>query len=452
DDGFTLCAACCDSAGDADFCADDDATCAGCVDAGGTIGETCNGADDDCDGAVDDGFSLGVPCDGPDADLCAEGTFACDGSGGSACNDTTADAIETCNGIDDDCDGVVDEGLVTVRSGTCAIASGSSWASCAITPALGDMSRSFLVFGAASDNDTPNSSNVRCRLASAASIVCERNGTTGAIGIGWQTAEFCAGIAVQHLEPGCGGSVTNVGITPVADTAATFLLTSAERDGVIQSNDDFRTTRLTSVSNVEIQFASGGCGADQTALQVVQWSGASVTRGLAGPVPAGTTAYAVPSLAPVDESRTILLYSYRSNAGGTDMCERMLRGEISGPTSIAFSRGNGAAGCASEAIDAVAWERVEFPVGTFVQEVAATMAAGEYLASVAIAPVDPLRTIVLSGGQWTSGQSIGEGSYGANDVIGAMIGVHALTAATTLSVVRGSSAGTARFTSYVVEF
>ena len=75
--------------------------------------ETCNYRDDDCDGEVDEDFpDLGAPCDGPDADLCPEATYGCAPSGAAvACNDDSADTLETCNALDDDCDGMVDEGL-----------------------------------------------------------------------------------------------------------------------------------------------------------------------------------------------------------------------------------------------------------------------------------------------------------------------------------------------------
>src|SRR5687768_7647074 len=39
--------------------------------------EQCNGRDDDCDNLVDEGFDLGVECDGPDSDMCADGITVC---------------------------------------------------------------------------------------------------------------------------------------------------------------------------------------------------------------------------------------------------------------------------------------------------------------------------------------------------------------------------------------
>jgi hypothetical protein len=71
--------------------------------------ELCNGLDDDCDGEVDEGFHVGESCDGEDSDSCTEGTFACGASGAAVCSDATGSSVELCNGEDDDCDGVVDE-------------------------------------------------------------------------------------------------------------------------------------------------------------------------------------------------------------------------------------------------------------------------------------------------------------------------------------------------------
>jgi hypothetical protein len=146
--------------------------------AGTPTTETCNGVDDDCDGMIDDGFALGTACDGADPDLCTEGMIVCApaaappaptsaatrsscatastttatpastrastwapscdggdtdacaegvlvcGPGGVAvCNDATSSTVETCNGLDDDCQGGVDNGFAV--GGTCTTGVGA---------------------------------------------------------------------------------------------------------------------------------------------------------------------------------------------------------------------------------------------------------------------------------------------------------------------------------------
>jgi hypothetical protein len=81
--------------------------------------ETCNGLDDDCDTLIDEDFpDLGDVCDNGEEGACFEtGTMVCSSNGlTTECN--APDGVpgtETCNGIDDDCDSSIDEGL----GGTC---------------------------------------------------------------------------------------------------------------------------------------------------------------------------------------------------------------------------------------------------------------------------------------------------------------------------------------------
>ena len=78
---------------------------------GSPTSETCDGIDNDCDGHIDEDFNVGTPCDGPDADSCADGIIVCTGLTAAACNDGPGDSPEICDGHDNDCDGHTDEGF-----------------------------------------------------------------------------------------------------------------------------------------------------------------------------------------------------------------------------------------------------------------------------------------------------------------------------------------------------
>ena len=88
--------------------------------------ERCNGQDDDCDGLTDDGYevtavSCGVgACEAVGTRACTAGVEVDDCTPGQPASDDA-----TCDGVDDDCDGATDEDfqgdMVTCGEGACTV-------------------------------------------------------------------------------------------------------------------------------------------------------------------------------------------------------------------------------------------------------------------------------------------------------------------------------------------
>ncbi len=80
-----------------------------------TTAETCDNVDEDCDGVVDEGMlsGVGVACDPSgfgDVGECSQGTTVCS-FGVIVCTGAEGPSSETCNNLDDDCDGTADDGF-----------------------------------------------------------------------------------------------------------------------------------------------------------------------------------------------------------------------------------------------------------------------------------------------------------------------------------------------------
>ncbi|MEJ7681705.1 MAG: putative metal-binding motif-containing protein [Segetibacter sp.] len=86
--------------------------------------EVCNGIDDDCDGQIDEGVKTTYyrDADGDGYSNNSSSTQSCSAPAGYVSDNTDCDdskatvhpgATEVCNGIDDDCDGQIDEGVKT---------------------------------------------------------------------------------------------------------------------------------------------------------------------------------------------------------------------------------------------------------------------------------------------------------------------------------------------------
>jgi hypothetical protein len=87
------------------YCVDGDIKC---FDATMPQNESCNNLDDDCDGSVDEG--LFQPCES----ICGPGMESCMNGRWVAC-DAPQPSPELCDEIDNDCDGEIDEGCLCIK-------------------------------------------------------------------------------------------------------------------------------------------------------------------------------------------------------------------------------------------------------------------------------------------------------------------------------------------------
>ncbi len=347
--------------------------------------------------------------------------------------------------------------LPAVRKGVCEMPATGLSVTCTVTPAQLDLSKTMLFVSISPPGTNPDASSVRCMLSARDAITCGRNEPgTGTVYIVWHTVELGSGLKVQHLQPTCqqGQNLIQVPIQRVSPDN-TFLLVTGEQSGKILGEDDYFTARLSeSYTRVDIQWPVPCAIGWKGSLQVVETEGIRVTRGSGVTMTGTQTEASVTNLPAVDPTTSVLLFTHRvTNAGTANLCDRVLRGTLTSPTEISFSRGAGnSAGCTTAVIQDISWERIDFGPRASVQTVPVTMVRGKYEVYPPISPVDESRSVVFASGQGMNGQAGGESSYSGDDLISESLAGFEFDLPDRLRIIRDSMEAQARWTTFVVQF
>ena len=180
--------------------------------------EICNNLDDDCDGIPDDGNPGGNQmCNTGNPGICSEGVTDCMG-GVIVCNQVNMPLPETCNGLDDDCMNGVDDGnpgggvaCNTGLQGVCA--AGTTTCSMAMVQCIQDTpAAAEICFNAADEDCDGVLDNGCCGNGIIESMEACDDGNTG-------SGDGCSAACVRESGHCCSGEPSSCIASPVTVSA-----------------------------------------------------------------------------------------------------------------------------------------------------------------------------------------------------------------------------------------
>jgi hypothetical protein len=344
-----------------------------------------------------------------------------------------------------------------VRKGSCVMSSLQSTVNCPVSPPQISLGKTMLMYQATSSADQPLPSEIKCRLNTVDTVVCERDiGISGGGSSGtilWQTAELVSGLNVQRAYPPT--CLPSISLSPPIDPNSSFVLSSFSGVGTNYDGDDLTAMRLDADGGTVFVDNRGSQACSGYEMQAIELSGVSTIRGSApGLLPGQRTANLVvtPPASPnsVVFNQTLLAGAIPTS---TPLCALMVRASIDTPTSLVFSRANSSinTSCITVGLTELVYERVDFGSRGRVQTF--TLDLQNNSQDVVISQVDTTRTLVFAGGQAAGGQASGETDY--NNQGSGSLGVGTarfdLLSPTTVRVTRGRSSGDATVMMYVLE-
>ncbi len=326
--------------------------------------------------------------------------------------------------------------LNALYEGTTQIAASDYIATVDITDV--DMSKSFLVFSAAVDDNRPQCTQIRGNLYDAGSgdikMDFERYESTCPVAdIRYYVAEFSSGVSVQRgTKTTLSADTINVPLSPTVDTGKSFPLISGFVSSTIHNGNDFIEAEITANNNLQLRKNTGD-GTAKVDWQVIEYGCSAVQKNT---ISGWTTGSKTDVLSPtVDLSKSWLIYSYKTDSGGdATMAENMVRGRITAVNELTFDRDD-----TGSTID-LTWYLVEFTDDTTIKYGTEDFAAGDSQENVTLSPSVSLASTLALGGMYMRG---GKSAHDSDDNPGYGWFTFDLTADDNLQITRNASAGAA---------
>ncbi|MGE3166825.1 MAG: IPT/TIG domain-containing protein, partial [Planctomycetota bacterium] len=341
-----------------------------------------------------------------------------------------------------------------VQSGT---ATSTANGTVTVNIAAVDPSRAFLIFQTRHNSNRPVGSMLRGRIATATTIEFVRvtnESPAVTMNIQWYVIEYSSGISVQRGSIGQASTSFTTPITPVAsasDAFVTWSKTPAASDVDFGSNDLVLVEVPPPPATPDhLNFRTQGTGPGHT----IWWELVEFTDPALVNVQRGSTALTGSTLTvditlstAVDVSRSFVLAGFQSTGSGSDIGERMFRGQLINGSTVRFDRP-----VSGDNIEEISWQVVELFDGSAVQRGSTSLGTGVSQTAVSIASVELDRAVAFSAVQPVGGQNMGRTSYIGNDTIGVGSVTMNLSSPTTLTIQRNATPSATDVGWFVVEW
>jgi hypothetical protein len=170
--------------------------------------------------------------------------------------------------------------------------------------------------------------------------------------------------------------------------------------------DDEDAVIFTLASGTQVTAPMLNCGGFD--LQVVEWEGVTVER---GEVPGGMAAMTTSAVVSLPQAMrpVVALQAQTSRDVAVNICNLMVRARMRSASELEVTRSAGDPGCATEPIERIAYERIDFGNRAMVHQASATFTPGTTEVVVPLPmPFDPQRSFLWASNHSTMGQGGGE--------------------------------------------